>query len=143
MRRPDTFPLFWTNADGFDYGLYSRLETEAEYFQINALHGWIKDKKYLGAVVVQRSAPIACELDVMLSKLCKSNEAEELYMIRRKEKIYVCPRDIRVHRGNPQKCGSACRRAQGDDEDEYEDHSYVEVVSVSKVVEFVGSVCKA
>lgn len=32
MRRPSKFPLFWSNDRGFDYDLYQRLQTEAEYF---------------------------------------------------------------------------------------------------------------
>lgn len=31
MRRPETFPVFYTAANGLDYDLYSRLEVEAEY----------------------------------------------------------------------------------------------------------------
>ena len=44
MRRPNLFPLFYTVASGFDFDLYNRLEAEAEYFQLDALHAWIKQK---------------------------------------------------------------------------------------------------
>ncbi|CAG5162631.1 uncharacterized protein ALTATR162_LOCUS6256 [Alternaria atra] len=57
MRRPEVFPLFYSKMNGFDYDLYNRLQAEALYFQIDALHEWIKDKKYLTAIKVQTSNP--------------------------------------------------------------------------------------
>jgi hypothetical protein len=44
MRRPEVLPLFYDQAKGFDYDLYNRLQAEAEYFQVNALYEWIKEK---------------------------------------------------------------------------------------------------
>ena len=44
MRRPEVLPLFYDAAKGFDYDLYNRLEAESQYFQINVLHEWIKNK---------------------------------------------------------------------------------------------------
>jgi hypothetical protein len=44
MRRPEVFPLFYDAAKGFDYNLYSRLQAESAYFQIDVLHEWIKNK---------------------------------------------------------------------------------------------------
>ncbi|KAI4916801.1 hypothetical protein J4E90_003304 [Alternaria incomplexa] len=51
MRRPSRFPLYWTRKDGFDYALYSRVEAEADYFMLEGLRDWIKQRKYLQAVV--------------------------------------------------------------------------------------------
>jgi hypothetical protein len=50
MRRPTIFPLFWSKSEGFDYALYHRVQTEAEVFKVDALHDWIRDKKYLDAI---------------------------------------------------------------------------------------------
>jgi hypothetical protein len=50
IRRPAKFPLYWTKKDGFDYALYSRLEMEADYFMLEGLRDWIKEKKYLEAI---------------------------------------------------------------------------------------------
>lgn len=44
MRRPEVLPLFYDAAKGFDYDLYNRLVAESQYFQIDALHEWIKNK---------------------------------------------------------------------------------------------------
>jgi hypothetical protein len=44
MRRPEVFPLFYDAAKGFDYNLYSRLQAESVYFQVDVLHEWIKNK---------------------------------------------------------------------------------------------------
>jgi hypothetical protein len=44
MRRPEVFPLFYDAAKGFDYNLYSRLQAESAYFQVDVLYEWIKDK---------------------------------------------------------------------------------------------------
>ncbi|CAA9965113.1 BTB 2 domain containing protein [Pyrenophora teres f. maculata] len=53
MRRPNKFPLFWTRQAGFDYELYSRLESEADFFMLEGLRDWIRDKKYEQAVQVE------------------------------------------------------------------------------------------
>lgn len=53
MQRPSVFPLFYNATQGFDYGLYCRLQAESDYLQIDVLHGWIKDKKYLSAVKIE------------------------------------------------------------------------------------------
>jgi len=55
MRRPSRFPLYCTRKDGFDYALYSWVEAEADYFMLEGLRDWIKQRSYLGAVsVIQR-----------------------------------------------------------------------------------------
>jgi hypothetical protein len=50
MRRPSRFPLYWTKKDGFDYALYCRVEAEADYFMLEGLRDWIKQRKYLKVV---------------------------------------------------------------------------------------------
>ncbi|OQN95576.1 hypothetical protein B0A48_18540 [Cryoendolithus antarcticus] len=44
LRRPFP-PIFWTRTNGFDLALYVRLLNEAEYFQLDALADWIREKK--------------------------------------------------------------------------------------------------
>ena len=142
MRRPEVFPLFYTTANGFDYDLYNRLEAEAEYFQVDDLHTWIKEKRYLRAVMLQTYQAQRRDFDSLFPERTPINEKEEMHMIPRIRKIYICPRGIHVHRGCPDKCGRACQQAQGDDEVKYEEEPYVEVVSVRKEVEFVGAACR-
>ncbi|KAF1992811.1 hypothetical protein P154DRAFT_380384, partial [Amniculicola lignicola CBS 123094] len=50
LRRPDTFPLFWSKATGFDYGLYARVKEEARYFGVKGLVDWIEERGYEKAV---------------------------------------------------------------------------------------------
>ncbi|OSS45117.1 hypothetical protein B5807_09272 [Epicoccum nigrum] len=38
LRRPCSYPLFWSKDRGFDYDMYRHLQAEAEYFQVNALY---------------------------------------------------------------------------------------------------------
>lgn len=57
------------------------------------------------------------------------------------EKVYVCPRNIAVHRGNPRACGRLCRTAQGEGEVEFVDEEVLEMVVVRKRRGFEGKVC--
>jgi hypothetical protein len=142
MRRPEIFPVFYTSNSGFDYHLYSRLQVEAEYFQIDALYDWIKEKKYLKAVIIQTYQARVKNLDQKSPERYSANEDEERHILPRTKKIYVCPRGIPVHRGSPGSCGHACHKAQGDNVNQYEEENYVEVVVVKKVVEFVDAACR-
>lgn len=38
------FPLFYDNANGYDFDLYNKLEAEAEYFQVNTFYEWLTSK---------------------------------------------------------------------------------------------------
>jgi hypothetical protein len=139
MRRPGLFPLFYDKAKGFDYNLYNHLEAEAEYFQIDALHDWIKEKNYIKAVEVI--------VDVSVSEgsgasALQSNQALKTHIVPRSRKVYICPRGINVHRGDKSRCGQACNKARGI-LDEYEEETYIEVVSIREHVEFLETVCRS
>jgi hypothetical protein len=142
MRRPEVFPLFYTKANGFDYDLYNRLEAEAEYFQVDSLYDWIKDKKYLQAIVTHAYTTEASELNKVLPETLPINQTEDRYYIPRIRKVYICPRQIDVHRGDPNKCGAACRKARGDDELDFEEEPYIVVVRVKKEVECMSGICR-
>jgi hypothetical protein len=141
MRRPEVFPLFYDKAKGLDYDLYNRLEAEAEYFQIDALHAWINEKKYLEAVKVTIHVPVIEEMGAMRSDVVSLNQTFVSYVVARTRNIYICPRKIHVHRGDPSRCGMACDKARGE-KDEYEAEPYLEMVSVKKEIEFVGTICR-
>ncbi|KAF1846513.1 uncharacterized protein K460DRAFT_377721 [Cucurbitaria berberidis CBS 394.84] len=143
MRRPPVFPLFYDKASGFDYDLYNRLAVEAEYFQLDALHEWIKAKTYACAVTVRSSAPIMCDFSDMPSTQLPANKCNDMHFVPRVRKMYLCPRGILVHRGSPGRCGAACVRARGDGEFLYEDEAYWEVVYVQKEIVFDETVCRA
>jgi hypothetical protein len=141
MRRPEVFPLFYTKANGFDYDLYNRLEIEAEYFQMDELREWIKEKKYLKAIETHTQSAQVGTLNQLAPKSIPAHHSQDNYMVPRTRRIYVCPRGIFVHRGDKNRCGQACDKARGSREDEYDEEQYMEVVSVEKETKFDGAVC--
>ncbi|KAJ4368384.1 hypothetical protein N0V83_006741 [Neocucurbitaria cava] len=141
MRRPAVFPLFYNSATGFDYDLYNRLEKEAEYFQIGVLHTWIKEKKYLQAVKVHTGNPRIRDLNMVHPIMLPANRSDTWYVIQHTRKVYLCPRQIAIHRGHPDMCGAACHRAQAMNEVVYEDEPFFQVVSVEKEIMFDERVC--
>ncbi|KAF1935268.1 hypothetical protein EJ02DRAFT_507148 [Clathrospora elynae] len=142
MRRPGVFPLFYDNATGHDYDLYNQLEAEADYFQMDALYGWIKEKTYLQAVKVQTDWPVTRELDNMTSETVSVTESKEFRIIPRIRKVYICPRGISVHMGAPEKCGMACAKAQGNADVGYDEVPYLNVVTIKKEIVFDEKVCR-
>ncbi|KAF1833006.1 hypothetical protein BDW02DRAFT_580790 [Decorospora gaudefroyi] len=127
MRRPNVFPLFYDAAKGFDYDLYHRLQAEADYFQMDALCNWIKEKKYLGAISIKTYTPNIRSMTEISAQLRLANISEDLHFVPQTRKVYICPRAIPVHRDRQDLCGMACRKKQGDHPVEYEKEKYVEV----------------
>ncbi|KAF1350534.1 hypothetical protein EJ07DRAFT_138660 [Lizonia empirigonia] len=142
MRRPAVFPLFYTNPGGFNYDMYNRLEAEAEYFQIDALYTWIKDKKYEGAIFVHTHSSVTRDLASIDSTGFVSDTCESRHVIKGSQKIYLCPRQIQVHRGHPEMCGQACARAQAGNMIVYEDVPYLRIVTFKNDIIFDKKVCR-
>ncbi|KAF2027699.1 hypothetical protein EK21DRAFT_71408 [Setomelanomma holmii] len=145
MRRPEVFPLFYDKAKGFEYDLYNRLGAEAEYFQIDVLRGWIKEKKYLQAVITTTSTMRVDDVSQISGEVQSKrlgNVSEDWRVRPRTRKVYICPRGIYVHGGNPDGCGAACQKARGHKDVEYDDETYEDIVIVQKEVDFVESVCR-
>ena len=61
--RTGVLPVFYDQAHGHDFVLYQALHGEAEYFAIDRLCRWIREKKYLEAVEVRYSARMADSLE--------------------------------------------------------------------------------
>ncbi|RAR00165.1 btb poz-like protein [Stemphylium lycopersici] len=51
-------PIFWTRTNGFDLPLYASLLREAEYFQIEALAIWIRNRQYINAIWITASIEV-------------------------------------------------------------------------------------
>jgi hypothetical protein len=83
MRRPTIFPLFWSKSEGFDYALYHRVQTEAEVFKVDALHDWIRDKKYLDAIHMHTLKAVKEDLDEMKEDTRLSNYSQDCYVVSR------------------------------------------------------------
>jgi hypothetical protein len=141
MRRPEIFPLFYDTAKGFNYDLYNKLETEAEYFQIELLHEWIKAKKYTQAIKTKISSAAIHNIrnEIQLEAI----RNPELHITPCTKKIYLCPRQIVAHRGRADLCGTACHKRQAENDVVYEDEPYWQVLSFEKEVVFDEKVCKA
>jgi hypothetical protein len=142
MCRPEVFPLLYSKTDGSDYDLYNPLGAEAEYFQIENFHEWIKDKKYLQAIVTHIYAAETCSPNKAFPDTLPINQTEDQRYISRTRKVYLCPRQIYVYRGDPNRCGAACRKARGDDEVQFEEQPYTMVIRMKKEVECMSGICR-
>ncbi|MCJ1451023.1 hypothetical protein MMC28_001357 [Mycoblastus sanguinarius] len=138
--RHSLLPLFYDGVKGHDYPLYLAVLEQARYFQISPLQRWIEDKEYLRAVQIVRSAVVYDGTDEV-AETTGADVQVEYYPAWTTEKVYVCPRGIHVHRGNPSACGRACMNAQGDAEDEYVDEEVLKMVEVRKKIVFDEQMC--
>ena len=118
--RRGVLPVFYDKAKGHDYGTYLALLEEAKYFGIMRLVNWLEQKQYLQAI---KSVYSGEELEGTdgFRKTRGTDVELEWYPTWRIKKVYICPRGIYVHRGNPGACGRACRRRQGDCDDMYDE----------------------
>lgn len=94
MRRPSKFPLFWTKEAGFDYVLYNKLEVEADYFLLQDLRDWIRQKRYLVAVRTTVQVIVISEADIKrLNKgiYTAGTEVQSYFGSYSGEKRYRCP----------------------------------------------------
>ncbi|KAF2129318.1 hypothetical protein P153DRAFT_316163 [Dothidotthia symphoricarpi CBS 119687] len=142
MRRPSVFPLFYDKVAGFDYNTYNRLQGEAKYFRVDALHEWISEKRYLQAVVVKTSGPFTRSITQPISTELPADKSDEWQIVSKTKKVYLCPRLILVHKGHPEICGAACRSAQAGFAVQYEDELSLEIISVQKETVFNEEVCR-
>jgi hypothetical protein len=141
MRQPETYPLFWTPLNGFDYNLYNHLEKQAVYFQVDHLADWIRKKEYEKAIKVHRSPPRKDELGNIMSEETTANEEVERHIFRRINKVYVCPIAKAPHRGHPEMCGRQCNNFRGGGPVQYDKEEVIEVVSIGKRMSYDPEVC--
>ena len=57
--RHRTFPLFWTQADGFDYAKYSLLARQADFLNLECMATWIKNRGFTKAVEYQTTIQLS------------------------------------------------------------------------------------
>ncbi|KAL9102805.1 MAG: hypothetical protein Q9163_002083 [Psora crenata] len=129
------FPLLFDQTRGHDYAMYQQILAQACYFEIPSLKAWLEDKKYLNAVEIERSANLlqdVADIDVIYG----SNVKLEYYPLRGFEKVYLCPRGIRGHKGKPQSCGKDCHKVQGPNGKEYVNEEVLRLVEVRSEIVF-------
>jgi BTB/POZ domain-containing protein KCTD9 len=140
--RRGALPFFYDKSKGHDYALYLALLQEAKYFQITRLEEWLEKKQYLQALKTYDFATEAEGLGIY--EIPKdSNIEREYHPAWGTKKVYVCPRGIVVHRGKPLACGKDCRRAQGDDDDIYDEEPVLRTLIVEKKTIFDMQACVA
>lgn len=144
MRRPSRFPLFWTKETGFDYALYNKLETEADYFLLHDLRDWIGKKRYLDAVktIIEVKALSKRELeDGQNHTRCEADiEVQSFFGSYSGERRYRSPCEIHTRNQEPVRGCHSCEgliRAHGP---QYDDPPK-SLTLVTKRIEFDETVC--
>jgi hypothetical protein len=138
--RRGVLPVFFDTVRGHDYAMYVALLEEARYFHIPRLEKWLGENKYLNVVKISTS------VDVVEGVQAAETTADEHVEFRptwQTRKVYLCPRRITCHRGNPFGCGRQCMNARGDDDVEYDDEKYLVTAVVRKRVVFNSTACTA
>lgn len=136
MRRNAVLPIFY-NENGFDHALYRALQVEADYFNIEPLNTWLKEKGYLRAVsfrysIEERKGEV---VDAGYDAIVDGDTERTYHPYLSTEMVYQCPRDIFSHHGNPDRCGKACANAQREDAG-YVDRDVLRTLVVTKKVVF-------
>lgn len=138
--RHEILPVFYDSLKGHDFPLYLAVLRQAEYFQIPRLMKWLQEKSYLQVVRFQHSAVLLTgEHDISGSST--ADTVVKYLPTWKAERVYVCPRSIASHRGNPKGCGRQCRNQQGEREEEYEDQLTLTTVAISKKAIFNEALC--
>ncbi|ORY16947.1 hypothetical protein BCR34DRAFT_556293 [Clohesyomyces aquaticus] len=113
MRRPGTFPLFWTNEQGFDYALYNKLQAEADYYLVHDLRDWIQEKRYLEAVKTVTSVRnVSTSSSTTEVEEGTGNVSIQTYIGPLHRGRYLCPLAEKMH-DEPWRCTESCRKARG------------------------------
>lgn len=138
--RHGVFPLFYDKPRGYDRQLYQLLLEQARYFGIPSLVNWIKDQKYLQAVQITTSFH-EVEGMAVSSETTGADLEVEYHPKWTVEKVYLCPRGIFVHKGNPSACGRVCKNVQGDGDNEYENKDVLKTLVITRKPIFNQQVC--
>lgn len=138
--RRGILPFFYDKLKGHDYALYLALLQEAKYFQITRLEDWLGRERYLRAINTHYSAT-QTEGSIEYQIPQDSNTELEYHPEWGIKKVYICPRGIGWHRGNPLVCGVDCRRSRGSAEDIYEEVQVLRTVIVEKQTIFDMQAC--
>lgn len=125
--RTGLYPVFYDEAlGGHNVPKYLIVKKCADMYGVEKLAQWLANKRYEEVVVKEYT--IRWEQ----RKQDQPNPYSHAYMPSDKtltfiptghtEKVYTCPRDIAVHRGDKSRCGQACFKAEHRDyEDRFEE----------------------
>lgn len=145
--RSGMFPLFFdSGTQSFDYSKYAALLGEARYFGIPRLEDWISKARFHDAVRIETITTMVPDveagegIDRVLAKADTKTDVSTNWGTRR---VYVCPRDIDVHRGDRRKCGQACEKARTRDGVgiDFEEESVLRAAVTSRRLIFDPTAC--
>ncbi len=131
--RRRVLPIFYNVNKGHDHELYLALFEEARYFQIARLQDWLENRQYLRALAIECSLEKFEEPGDLFTTL-PSDTVLEHYPKWGARKVYVCPRGIYCHRGQPERCGAKCLKAQSDADAVYVEEPALRLLVVKKRV---------
>lgn len=138
--RHQVLPIFYDNAKGHDHALYLLLLEQATYFQIDRLETWLKSQSYLQAVKVTTTAE-RLEGKYEINETTGTDISLEYHPAWETVRVYICPRGIAVHRGNPSACGRQCRLAQGDGDPEFIEERVLKTLVIRRKTVFDQQLC--
>ncbi|MCJ1437502.1 hypothetical protein MMC27_006889 [Xylographa pallens] len=138
--RHNVFPVSYDRIKGHDFGLYAALLEQARFFGVDNLAKWLENNNYFKAVRTEHHARLVANV-YSFNDAVSSDMELEYYPSWTTERVYVCPRGIGVHRGNPNACGRACKNFQGNADDEYVKEQELKIVAIEKKTVFVHEVC--
>jgi hypothetical protein len=140
--RRGVLPVFYDKDRGHDYALYAALLEEAKIFQIPRLETWLQTQGYLDAVKLETSA-VELEGCPELETRLSTDRWTEYHPGWATRQVYVCPRGVFVHRGNPGACGKQCASAWGNNGDVFEEELFMRTLVVTKRIVFDMKACTA
>ncbi|RYP73924.1 hypothetical protein DL771_003366 [Monosporascus sp. 5C6A] len=110
--RGGSFPFFFdAGSQSFDYPKYLALADQARYFGIPELEEWITKQRYLDAIKIDMSTMVIGEVGMMgriFESTSTADTRRDVSLSWDTKDVYICPRRIPVHRGDPTRCGRAC-----------------------------------
>ncbi|KAL8785780.1 MAG: hypothetical protein Q9213_003158 [Squamulea squamosa] len=138
--RLGVYPLCYDKAKGHDFAMYASIQKLANYLIIPKLVEWLSQRQYLEAVTVRTSGQVVEHVD-KLDGLSDLSTEIQYHPTWRTVKKYVCPRGIFEHYDNPNGCGKACRKIQGDAENRYDDYPVLSTLVLTKKTTFNQQLC--
>ena len=143
--RTRAFPLFYSRADGFDYGLYAALLAQAKFFGIPRLADWIRNRKYQEAVRIRTS--VNTSMSLMSNATVKGPSENDpasngitYNHLHIKKRVYRCPSKTPVHT-EPSHCGKRCANARVEGQPLYEDEECLCTIETHREVVFNHNIC--
>lgn len=109
-------PLFWDRDTGHDFSRYKKLQQESEYLGISRLERWLKESRFLEAVLIVNKITNKVILDQQQVEIASSTPGSRQRLKTDWVEIpmYLCDADPRMGRYHsrlddcPGLCGKAC-----------------------------------